>query len=146
MTLIVTSGEVSSIRATGAALRRMGDTLDAARVRAVLNRSAGAKGVHAAEVAQAIGHEIFWEIPYDRGLLAAGQEGEPIVFGDNRSIARNSISALARAIAGTTKTLTTDELSTTPLWKRLINRKGLDDDSADNAVRQPARETQPRSS
>ena len=144
LTLVVTSGEVSSIRATGAAFRRLGEGFDRGRVRAILNRSSGARGVHASEVAQAIGQEIFWDIPHDRALLTAGQEGIPIVLSDGRSRAGDSISALARRIAGTTKTLTT-ETTAVPIWKRLINPRGQEHDPANSAVRQPATETEPRS-
>lgn len=145
LSLVVTSGEVASIRATGAAFRRLEEGFDAGRVRAVLNRSSGARGVHASEVAQAIGQEIFWDIPHDRALLTAGQEGIPIVLSDGRSRAGDSISALARRIAGTTTTLT-DEPQSVSIWKRLISPRGQEHDSSDSTVQQPARETEPRSS
>lgn len=107
LTIVVTSGEVSSVRDTRVALTRMaGWGADPARVRVVLNRAQRAGGVRVADLEEAIGHPLFWEVPHDRRVTESVQVGVPVVYADGRSPAGREMTALALRVAGTRRSLT----------------------------------------
>lgn len=107
LTIVVTSGEVSSVRDTRAALTRMATWgVDPARVRVVLNRAQRANGVRVADLEEAIGHPLFWELPHDARVTESVQVGIPVVMADGRSPAGRELTALALRIAGTRRSLT----------------------------------------
>lgn len=106
LALLVTSGEVSSIRDTVRALALLRDTgVSEDRVRVVLNRSRSTEAVKLADVKQALGADVFWEIPYDRAVQESVQLGQPVVGHARRAPAATSIVQLARRTAGTTISL-----------------------------------------
>lgn len=106
LALLVTSGDVSSIRDTVRALARLRAAgIPEDRTRVVLNRGAGAAGAKLADVKQALGTEVFWEIPYDRAVQESVQLGQPVIGRPKRSPAATSIIQLARRTAGTTISL-----------------------------------------
>ncbi|GAB4320757.1 MAG: hypothetical protein Kow0010_00720 [Dehalococcoidia bacterium] len=109
LTIVVTSGEVSSVRDTRVALTRMASWgIDPARVRVVLNRAQRASGLRVADLEEAIGHPLFWELPHDGRVTESVQVGIPVVAADGRSPAGREITALALRIAGTRRSLTAE--------------------------------------
>jgi len=120
LTLMVTSSEVSSIRDTAAGLRRFEHWgIDPGGVRLVLNHISKPNGVSAADVAQSVAREVFWELPYDRSVPSSVQLGAPVALADRRSPVAASISLLARRIAGI-DTAATRKAATNPFWKRVF--------------------------
>jgi pilus assembly protein CpaE len=106
LVLTVTSGEVSSVRDTAAAVRRLAAwQIDPDRVMIVLNRSKGGRQVPAETVREAIVHEVNWMIPYDKRLPASVQLGEPLVLHQPRSGAARSLTSLARSVTGSRHSL-----------------------------------------
>lgn len=118
LTVIVTSGDVSSIRDTARAVRRMSHwDVDEDRVRFVLNRNGVAGGITFEEAAAAIGRPLFCEIAYDKSVPASIQVGQPAVLMTPRSVAARGIVGLARRIAGV------DSVAEEPLWRRVLPRR-----------------------
>ncbi|HEU0021744.1 MAG TPA: P-loop NTPase [Dehalococcoidia bacterium] len=122
LTLVVTSGEICSILNTTIGLGRMeswGIPQDNYKV--VLNRGAMARGINLGDLAEAIGRQIFWDVPYDRRIPASVQLGQPaVLFNDSSPAARNLMS-LSRMIAGTRKPLVQQPKQS--LFKRLLGRR-----------------------
>jgi pilus assembly protein CpaE len=121
LTLLVTSGEVSSIRDTAAALQRLERwEIDWDRLKILLNRGMRVNGFNLNDVEQAFGHDVFWQLPADAQVPSSVQLGVPVVIRGNSPAAEN-ITELARRIAGTRAPL---QFPTTevPVWKRLIMR------------------------
>jgi pilus assembly protein CpaE len=122
LTLVVTSGEICSILNTTTGLGRMeswGIPQDNYKV--VLNRGAMARGINLGDLAEAIGREIFWDIPYDRRIPASVQLGQPaVLFNDSSPAARNLMS-LSRMIAGTRKPLVQQPKQSR--FKQLLGRR-----------------------
>lgn len=106
LTLVVTSGEVSSVRNTTTALRRLESwEIPQEYFKVVLNHGVRNKGVSPEELAEFLNQEIFWQVPYDRKVPPSVQLGQPVVlFKDNSAAGRNLI-GLSRIIAGTRKPL-----------------------------------------
>lgn len=128
LTLIVSSGDVSSVRDTVAASRRLEDWGVAAdRVRYVMNSASGARGVPARDLAYALGHELFWVVPHDTSVIESVQVGVPVLERGN-SAAGDSITGLARRIAG--REHGTMSNAAQPFWRRLIPTRGGTDDAA----------------
>ena len=129
LTLIVTTTEVSSVRDTGVAVRRLDKWgIDPDRALFVLNHGARTSGVSASEVRKAIGREIFWEIPFDKHMPPSVQVGQPLVFQQRKSPSAESIRSLARRIAGTNRSLT-DAPKPAPAWRRLLPTRGTSNDT-----------------
>jgi len=106
LTVVVTTGEVSSVRDTGVGLRRMASWgIPADRFKVVLNQAGRANGVSTGAVTSALEQEIFWAVPYDKRVPLAVQVGQPVTLYDEKSPAARSLSGLARVIAGTNKPL-----------------------------------------
>jgi pilus assembly protein CpaE len=101
LALLVTSGEVSSIRDTAAAVRRMDRWgIDPDRVRVVVNRTGRDNNVPIDDLQAGIGRRVSWEIPYDRRVPQSVQLGRPAMFEPKSDLAAG-VSQLARALAGT---------------------------------------------
>lgn len=136
LTLLLTTGEVSSVRDTAAAIGRLNNWgVDMGRVHLVFNRGARASGVSKADLAKAVGHEVFWEIPNDRAVARSVQIGRPIVMDARNSGLGRNMRALARLIAGTRSSLVARP-SSPSLLQRLIALRGRSND-ADMAVPEP---------
>lgn len=100
--LVVTTGEVSSVRDTKAALQRLEKWgIPPEKVKLVLNRGVRVDGVQAADLEESLRRKLFWELPRDKFVPLSVQLGEPVVAGRPKSAASRSISALAKAIGGT---------------------------------------------
>lgn len=122
LTIVVTSGEVSSIRDTRLALTRLQSwAIDPARVRVVLNRTHRAAGVRVDDVEKSIEHPLFWEIPHDAHVSEGVQLGVPVVGDGTDSPAAREIAALARRIAGTRRSLTEEQPQQTGGWLKFKN-------------------------
>ncbi|MGE5596922.1 MAG: AAA family ATPase [Hyphomicrobiales bacterium] len=129
LNLLVTSGEVSSIRDTGAAVRRLARwNVSPDRVRLVLNHTGRGSGVSRADIETGIGREVFWELPFDRSVGESVQLGRPVLFSPNSRMAAATVQ-LARLVAGT-RTAIGERPARAPLFKRLLNMRGRDNDAA----------------
>lgn len=127
LTLVVTSGEVSSVRDTGAAMKRLeGWGIERERIRLVLNRGRKAPGVSAKDVERAVGRPIFWDIPFDAAVPDSVQLGQPVVNSPKASPFGKSVAALALKIAGTNRALVRPQPQNRGLgfWKRLAGIRG----------------------
>ena len=122
LTLLVTSGEVASIRDSGAAMRRVDAWgIPPERVRVILNRMSRGRGVPAGDVGKAIGREIFLELPYDKSVSRSVQLGFPLVLQGGRSAVAGSLTLLARRVAGA-GTSPGGTAESTPFWNRVLPR------------------------
>ena len=102
--LIVSTGEVSSLRDTRAGLERLekwGIPQD--KIKIVLNRGSRAAGVRSGDVEEALGRPLFWEFPRDNAVPLAVQLGQPVVLSKPKAKAAQNIYALAAAISGAGK-------------------------------------------
>jgi pilus assembly protein CpaE len=125
LTFVVTSGEVSSVRDTGSAMRRLDNWgIDHDKVRLVLNRGRKAPGVHAEDVARSVGREIFWDIPFDGAVPDSVQLGRPVVSTVAGSPFAKSIVSLALRVAGTSRALVDEPRARASFWKRIPRFKG----------------------
>jgi pilus assembly protein CpaE len=129
LTLLVTTGEVSSVRDTGSGLRRLSTWgADMERVRVVFNRGARAAGVGPDEVARSLNQPVFWVLPYDKALPRSVQLGTPVAADPrNRGLGR-SLRELALLIAGTKRSLV-DQPPAPSLVRRLISLRGRHHDA-----------------
>ncbi|MCK9517700.1 MAG: AAA family ATPase [Dehalococcoidia bacterium] len=125
LTLLVTSGEVSSIRDTAAAVRRL-DRWGIGRddVRLVLNRTGSTAGLTVPDLEAAVARPLFWEVPNDRSAPASVQSGRPLVTHEPNARAANSMISLARLIAGTRTSLVERPEDRPGLFKRLLTSRG----------------------
>ena len=106
LTLVLTSGEVSSIRNTALAVRRLESwEIPQDRYKVVLNRPTRTNGVHMEELKELVNQDIFWQVPYDRQIPTSVQLGQPVVLLEDTSDAARNILSLSRMIAGTKKPL-----------------------------------------
>jgi pilus assembly protein CpaE len=132
LTLVVTSGEVSSVRDTAAAMRRLDSWgLDRDRIRLVLNRQRKGPGIQAPEVAKAVGRDVFWDIPFDGAVPNSVQLGRPVTSFLAGSPLAKSMTLLARKIAGTNRALVAPPArdNKQPFWNRLWQFKGNKNDA-----------------
>lgn len=118
LVLLVTSGEVSSIRDTASALRRITEwNVDDDRVRVLFNRSSRVDGFRIEDLQEAIKHDVFWQVPFDRRMPMSVQLGQPVMLEGKSDAARN-LAVLARRIAGT-RTSDAEPHHARSFWKRL---------------------------
>jgi pilus assembly protein CpaE len=137
LTLIVSSGDVSAVRDTAAAVRRLDKWgIEEERVRYVLNAGGHDQGIGADELAQAIGRRVFWVVPHDRAVIDSVQVGQPIVVRGAKSRAAESMASLARRIGGRQSAGTSEpEPAGGPFWRRMRSTRsrqpgGANDDAA----------------
>lgn len=103
--LMVTTGEVSSIRDTKAGLERLGRWgVPPQKIKVILN-GGGARADHlkAKELEQALGAPVFWELPRDKTIATSVQLGTPVLVGWPKSKIARSLFALAGTVAGAGK-------------------------------------------
>ncbi len=121
LTLVVTSGEVSSIRDTAIAMRRLAALgTEPDKLKVLLNRGSRANGFRMEDLKQAVGQDLFWELPYDREMPVAVQYGQPVVIEGKSTGARNLIE-LGRRIAGTKRSLVAPPVAKSP-WSFAFRR------------------------
>jgi pilus assembly protein CpaE len=130
LTLLVTTGEVSSVRDTASAIRRLESWgVDGSRAKVLLNQGARVGGFHIDELREALNRDIFWELPYDRRLPVSVQLGQPVLLKDGRSTAARNLTSLARLIAGTRRSLVRQP-GTKSFLQHLRKKKEADHDAA----------------
>ncbi|MQA00918.1 MAG: response regulator [Dehalococcoidia bacterium] len=124
LSLVVSSGDVSAVRDTAAAVRRLDKWgVHPDRVRFVLNAGSHDQGINADEMAEAIGREVFWTVPHDRAVIDSVQVGQPLVLRGGKAKAAQSLTMLARRIGG--KSGASDTQSTSePFWRRVLPARG----------------------
>lgn len=131
LTLLVCSGDVSAVRDTAAAVRRLDRWgIDDDRVRYVLNTGAHEEGISADDLSRAIGRKVFWVIPHDRAVFKSIQVGQPVVLSAPKSRCAVSIVDLARRIGGQKDSARADNKPNS-LWRRLMP-SGTSDVRGDN--------------
>jgi pilus assembly protein CpaE len=139
LTLVITTGEVSSVRDTAAAMSRLASwEIDPDRVKILLNRGVRVGGFRVDELKEAINQEVFWELPYDRQFPTSVQLGRPVV-GNGKSAAAGNLTSLARLIAGTRKSLIAPR-ENKPFLLRLLKTRGANHDTALGEVQNPVGE------
>jgi pilus assembly protein CpaE len=140
LSLIVSSGDVSSVRDTVAGARRLANWgVPSDRVRYVMNTIGNGRSISPDAFAEALGHELFWVVPYDTDIVDSVQTGQPVVDQGNRSRGGESLTDLARLLAGRTGPSLQRE-SGSPLWRRMWSRKGTvnHDADMDTAIEAPS--------
>jgi pilus assembly protein CpaE len=128
LTLIVSSGDVTSVRDTVTASKRLeswGIPID--RVRYVMNSASGNRSLPADDLAYALGHDLFWVIPHDPAVVESVQIGVPVLERGNTP-AGDSITGLAQRVAGRQQATISNEAQ--PFWRRLLPTRGGSDDAA----------------
>lgn len=99
--LMVTSLDMASLKDSVLAQEMLqSGGLAPERLKVLVNRPTRINGLRRADVQEALGCEVFWEIPYDRAVPAAGQLGEPVVLRKPRAQAARHLYALAQAFSG----------------------------------------------
>ena len=131
LSLIVSSGDVSSVRDTVAGARRLNDWgVSGDRVRYVMNTIGNGRSISPDDFAEALGHQLFWVIPYDTDIVESVQTGQPVVDNGRRSRGGQSLTDLARLLAGRQGPSVQRETSSS-LWSRVWPRKGTVNNDAD---------------
>lgn len=130
LSLIVSSGDVSSVRDTVAGARRLeGWGVPSDRVRYVMNTIGNGRSISPDDFAEALGHQLFWVVPYDTDIVESVQTGQPVVD-RGHSRGAQSLTDLARLLAGRQGPSVQRE-SRLPLWRRMWSQKGTVNDDAD---------------
>jgi pilus assembly protein CpaE len=130
LTLVITTGEVSSVRDTAAAIRRLESWgVDGSRAKVLLNRGARVGGFQVDELREALKRDVFWELPYDRRFPLSVQLGQPVLLMDGGSAAARNLTSLARLIAGTRRSLV-QQPDTNSFLRRLRKKREADHDAA----------------
>lgn len=70
------------------------------RIRVMVNDLASRDGVRGSTIEEALGHEIFWHIPFDRRIRQGGQIGEPAVLKFPSATGARNLTDLARTVVG----------------------------------------------
>lgn len=130
LSLIVSSGDVSSVRDTVAGSRRLeGWGVPSERVRYVMNTIGNGRSIAPDDFAEALGQPLFWVLPYDTDIVESVQTGQPVVS-SGRSRGGQSLMDLARLVAGRQGPAKQQERGSS-LWSRMWSRKGTVNDDAD---------------
>jgi pilus assembly protein CpaE len=70
------------------------------RVRIVTNDLAARDGVRATTIEEVLGHEVFWQIPFDQNVRRDSQIGEPAVLKHPSAAGARNLTNLARTVVG----------------------------------------------
>jgi Flp pilus assembly CpaE family ATPase len=106
LTLLVTSGEITSVRNAATALQRFEQwQIPTDHYKLIFNQRSRSDGMNAEELSAAVDRDIFWQVPYDQRISASVQMGQPAVLFDDSATGAKSLLSLARTIAGTKKPL-----------------------------------------
>jgi pilus assembly protein CpaE len=70
------------------------------RVRIVTNDLAARDGVRATTIEEVLGHEVFWQIPFDQNVRRDSQIGEPAVLKHPSAAGARNLTDLARTVVG----------------------------------------------
>jgi Flp pilus assembly CpaE family ATPase len=70
------------------------------RIRIMVNDLATRDGVRASTIEEALGHEVFWQVPFDQRVRQGAQIGEPAVLGHPSAPGARNLTDLARTVVG----------------------------------------------
>ncbi len=70
------------------------------KVKIVINHTSDAQGDARIDIRRVLGKEVFWSVPYDRGISQTTQLGMPIVAAKPKAKASQSFVELAYAVGG----------------------------------------------
>jgi len=101
LVLWVVTTEFASVRDSLRALEALRSTsYPEERVRVITNDLATRDGVRAATIEEVLGHEVFWQVPFDQKVRRDSQIGEPAVLKHPTSAGARNLTDLARTIVG----------------------------------------------
>jgi pilus assembly protein CpaE len=99
--LLVTSLERTSVKDADQALAKLrASAFPEEKLKLLVNHATPAHGLEARDVAQTLGAELFWQIPFDLAVLRAGQLGLPVVLASPQSPVSQSLVEFAGLIGG----------------------------------------------
>lgn len=127
MVLLVTSPDLASVKDVRLALDLL-NSWDFApdRVKLTLNHPTRHSSISERDLERALGHPIFWSVPFDKDVVVANQSGVPVILRHPSSKASQSIIALTAALSGIHPSLPDDRTkrrSLFPWVQRLIHRQ-----------------------
>jgi len=70
------------------------------RIRVMVNDLATRDGVRARTIEEALGHEVFWQVPFDQRVRQSSQIGEPAVLRYPSAPGARNLADLARTVVG----------------------------------------------
>jgi len=70
------------------------------RIRIMVNDLATRDGVRGSTIEEALGHEVFWRVPFDQRVREGAQMGEPAVLGHPSAPGARNLTDLARTVVG----------------------------------------------
>jgi pilus assembly protein CpaE len=70
------------------------------RIRIMVNDLATRDGVRGSTIEEALGHEVFWRVPFDQRVRQGAQMGEPAVLGHPSAPGARNLTDLARTVVG----------------------------------------------
>jgi pilus assembly protein CpaE len=101
LVLWVVTTEFASVRDSLRALEALRSTsYPEDRVRIVTNDLATRDGVRTATIEEVLGHEVFWQVPFDQKVRRDSQIGEPAVLKHPSSAGARNLTDLARTVVG----------------------------------------------
>jgi pilus assembly protein CpaE len=101
LVLWVVTTEFASVRDSLRALEALRSaSYPEERVRIVTNDLATRDGVRPTTIQEALGHPVFWQVPFDQRVRSDGQLGEPAVLRHPSAVGARSLTDLAKTIVG----------------------------------------------
>lgn len=101
LVLLVTTLDVSSIKDSSMALDMLATAdFPMERVKLVVNHPTNVNSVRPQQVQDVTGTQVFWDIPFDKQFIRAGQLGSPVTLTKPGSKGARNIIQLARSISG----------------------------------------------
>ncbi len=99
--LLVTSADMASVKDARMSLTSLQrDGFDEDRLKLVVNHATNANSVTDADLARAVGYDIFWTFPHDKAVPNSTQRGEPLVLHQPRARMAVEVQALAAHLGG----------------------------------------------
>ena len=101
LVLWVVTTEYASVRDSLRALEGLRSTsYPEDRIRIMVNDLATRDGVRGSTIEEALGHEVFWRVPFDQRVREGAQMGEPAVLGHPSAPGARNLTDLARTVVG----------------------------------------------
>lgn len=101
LVLWVVTTEFASVRDSLRALEALRSaSYPEERVRIVTNDLATRDGVRPTTIQEALGHPVFWQVPFDQRVRSDAQMGEPAVLRHPSAVGARSLTDLAKTIVG----------------------------------------------
>jgi pilus assembly protein CpaE len=101
LVLWVVTTEYASVRDSLRALEALRSiSYPEERIRIMVNDLATRDGVRASTIEEALGHEVFWRVPFDQRVRQGAQIGEPAVLGHPSAPGARNLTDLARTVVG----------------------------------------------